>query len=68
MKTAMTELVIKLKNIDIYHEIFNDNTIKKLLQKEKKQIIQAYKTGMDFTTDKDIKEAKKYFDKTYKCA
>jgi len=35
------------------------------LEKEKIQIIDAYKEGMDYTTDNDIKIAIKYYKETY---
>jgi hypothetical protein len=33
---------------------------------EKEQIIDAYKEGIDYTTDEHIKEAEQYYNETYK--
>jgi hypothetical protein len=62
MKTIMMQFLDELKkdgyNIPLEH--YNS-----MLEIEKEQIIDAYKKGMDYTTDEDIKEAKDYYNQTY---
>lgn len=71
MKTALQQL------IEWGDKMMKDNPSKilsfaqaidkaeELLQVEKEQIIDAYKEGMDYTTDEHIKEAEQYYNETY---
>lgn len=70
-KTAMQEFIewgnqmigdYPSNKLNFYEAI---DKAEELLEVEKEQIVEAYKEGMDYTTDQNIKEAEQYYQKTY---
>jgi hypothetical protein len=66
MKTAMELALARIEMLyiekdSIHWEMFKNDC----MEKEKEQIMNAYKEGMDYTTDEDIKEAENYYNQTY---
>ena len=64
MKTAMQELKDYMQS-HLIIDILWKYRLEELLEKEKKQIIDAYAIGMDFSSDEDLKEAEQYYNQTY---
>lgn len=64
MKTAMQELKDYMQS-HLMIDILWKYRLEELLEKEKKQIIDAYAIGMDFSSDEDLKEAEQYYNQTY---
>ena len=67
MKTALQQLdQIIRTNTDKIPVNFIKRKIELLLEDEKKQIIDAYLTGADYTCDEEVILANEYYNKTYK--
>jgi hypothetical protein len=67
MKTALQQLdQIIGTNTDKIPVNFIKRKIELLLEDEKKQIIDAYLTGADYTCDEEVILANEYYNKTYK--
>ena len=48
-----------------YDKKLSKEILEQAKQMEKEQIIDAYKEGMDYTTNEDVKEAEQYYNQTY---
>ena len=67
MKTALQQLnQIIGTSTDKIPINFIKSKIELLLEDEKKQIIEAYLTGADYTCDEEIILANEYYNETYK--
>ena len=67
MKTALQQLdQIIGTNTDKIPVNFIKRKIELLLEDEKKQIIDVYLTGADYTCDEEVILANEYYNKTYK--
>jgi len=67
MKTALQQLdQIIGTNTDKIPVNFIKRKIELLLEDEKKQIIEAYLTGADYTCDEEVILANEYYNQTYK--
>ena len=67
MKTALQQLnQIIGTSTDKIPINFIKSKIELLLEDEKKQIIEAYLTGADYTCDEEIILANEYYNQTYK--
>lgn len=48
-----------------YMIVLSQQEVQELLKKEKKQIIEAYLTGADYTNDEEVILANEYYNQTY---
>ena len=63
-QTAVEWLFLMLNNPN-RDQGFANKLLEQAKQMEKEQIMDAYKEGMDYTTNEDVKEAEQYYNQTY---